>query len=184
MLLSASRSHLVVVDLQERLLPAIHEHERVTRNARILLAAAARLGVPVTVTEQYPAGLGRTVAPLREALPGEARVVEKIHFSGAAEPAVAQVIAARREAGRDQLVVCGTEAHVCVLQTALGLRAGPGAVYVVTDAISSRSPHSVEAARARMGQAGCALVTTEMVVFEWLERAGTDTFRALSALIK
>jgi nicotinamidase-related amidase len=184
MLLSASRSHLVVVDLQERLMPAIHDRERVARNARILLTAAGRLGVPVTVTEQYPSGLGRTVAPVREALPEGARVVEKVHFSGAAEPAVSQVIAAQREQGRDQLVVCGTEAHVCVLQTALGLRAGHDAVYVVSDAISSRSPHSVEVARSRMSQAGCDLVTTEMVVFEWLERAGTDMFRALSALIK
>jgi nicotinamidase-related amidase len=184
MLLDARRSVLLVVDIQERLLPAIHESEGVLRHTARLLAGAGRLGVPVLVTEQYPKGLGPTVAAIRETLPPGARVVEKIAFSGAAEPAVAEAVAALRAEGRDQLVIAGTEAHVCVLQTAIGFRAAGYAVAVVADAVSSRAPHSVSVATARLLHAGCEWVTTEMVLFEWLARAGTDEFRALAPLIK
>lgn len=184
MLLDARRSVLLVVDLQERLLPAIHEAERVLHHARMLLAGAGRLGVPVVVTEQYPKGLGPTATAIREALPAGSRTVEKTAFSGAAEPAVSDALGALRQQGRDLLVVAGTEAHVCVLQTALGFAAMGHPVAVVADAVSSRSPHNVSAATARLLHAGCQWVTAEMVLFEWLERAGTDDFRALVPLIK
>ena len=123
MLLDAKHSHLVVVDLQERLMPAIHDGESVLQNARILLAAAARLGVPVTVTEQYPKGLGNTVQPVQEALPPEAVILAKTAFSAARDAGIAERVTTLRSAGRDQLVVCGTEAHICVLQSALGIQA-------------------------------------------------------------
>ncbi|KAA2234689.1 isochorismatase family protein [Salinarimonas soli] len=184
MLLDARRSILVVVDIQERLLPVMQEPERVVRSTAMLLAGAGRLQVPVLVTEQYPRGIGHTVGPLREALPEGARVVEKLAFSGAREPAVAQAAEALRAGGRDQLVVAGIEAHVCVLQTALGFRALGYEVAVVADAVSSRAAHSLSAATARLLHAGCQWVTTEMVLFEWLERAGTEDFRALLPLIK
>lgn len=184
MLLTAARSHLIVVDIQERLMPAIHEGERVARNARTLLAAAARLHVPIMVTEQYPRGLGHTVAEVADHLPETARRYEKIHFSAASEPNVMETVSRVAAEGRDQLVICGCEAHVCVLQTALGLREAGYPVFLVGDAISSRAPHSLETAKARAVQEGCRLVTTEMVVFEWLAKAGTDEFRAVSALIK
>lgn len=184
MLLEARRSQLIVVDIQDRLMPAIHEGERVVRHARTLIAAADRLAIPLMVTEQYPKGLGHTVAAVREALPGEARVFEKITFSAASDRVFADAVADGRAAGRSQVVLCGAEAHVCVLQTALGLKEMGYDVFVVGDAVSSRSPHSVSAATARLLHAGCHWITTEMAVFEWLERAGTDEFRALSALIK
>jgi nicotinamidase-related amidase len=184
MLLQASRSHLLIVDTQERLIPAVSEPERVIRHETTLLAAAGRLGVPVTVVEEYPEGLGPTVASVASALPRGSVTLRKICFSGAAEPAVAERIAELRGQGRDQLVIAGMEAHVCVLQTALGFKAEGLSVAVVGDAVSSRSPHSVSAACARLLHAGCQWVTTEMVVFEWLERAGTEEFRALSALVK
>jgi nicotinamidase-related amidase len=184
MLLTAARSHLVVVDIQERLMPAIHEGERVARNTRTLLAAATRLHIPIAVTEQYPRGLGHTVAEVADHLPESARRYEKIHFSAAAEPHIAGEVSRAAAEGRDQLVICGCEAHVCVLQTALGFREAGYSVFLVGDAISSRAPHSLETAKARALHAGCHLVTTEMVVFEWLAKAGTDEFRALSALIK
>lgn len=184
MLLSAARSHLIVVDVQERLMPAIHEGDRVVRNARILLAAAERLHVPVSVTEQYPRGLGATVGDVLERAPADAVRYEKIHFSAAAEPHISEAVGRAASAGRDQLVILGCEAHVCVLQTALGFRDSGREVVLVVDAISSRALHSVETAKARALHAGCHLVTTEMVVFEWLAKAGTDDFRALSALIK
>ena len=183
-LLRRERSHLVVVDLQERLLPAIHAGEAALRRACILVEAAGRLDVSVTVTEQYPRGLGPSVAPLRDVLPAAARMVEKITFAATGAPDFAARVAGLRASGRDQVVVCGTEAHVCVLQTALGLLASGLAVFVAADAIGSRAPESVATAMTRLVQAGCVAVTTEMVVFEWLERAGTDTFRGVSALIK
>ncbi len=184
MLLNANRSHLLVVDLQARLMPAINEGESVLRHVSILLAAARQLRVPITVTEQYPKGLGPTVAPVQEALPDDAVTLPKTSFSALREPAIAERLAALRGSGRDQVVVCGTEAHICVLQSALELRSDGLNVFVVADAVSSRSSHSVSAACARLLHAGCHWVTTEMAVFEWMEKAATDDFRALSSLFK
>ena len=165
-------------------MPAIHEGEGLIRHVTILLKAAERLGIPVTVTEQYPKGLGATVPAVLEALPGDAVTLPKTTFSAAREPSIAERIATLRGAGREQLVVCGAEAHICVLQSALEFRQSGLEVFVVADAVSSRSPHSVSAACARLLHAGCHWVTTEMVAFEWMERAATDEFRALSPLFK
>ncbi len=184
MLLDAKRSHLLVVDLQARLMPAINEGESVLRQVNILLAAAKQLRVPITVTEQYPKGLGPTVAPVQEALPNDAVTLPKTSFSALREPAIAERLATLRGSGRDQVVVCGTEAHICVLQSALELRSDGLNVFVVADAVSSRSSHSVSAACARLLHAGCHWVTTEMAVFEWMEKAATDDFRALSPLFR
>jgi nicotinamidase-related amidase len=184
MLADRRRSQLLVVDMQERLMPALGEAERTIANAGILIRSAGRLGIPITVIEQYPQGLGPTVRDLSCRLPKGTTILPKIAFSGAADAAVAARLAHLRAEARDQVVLCGAEAHVCVLQTALGLRAGGMAVFVVADAVSSRSPHSVAVAEARLVQAGCAWVTTEMVLFEWLERAATDEFRGLAPLIR
>jgi nicotinamidase-related amidase len=184
MLLKAARSQLLVVDLQERLVPAIDEGDRVLHNVNLLVRGAERLGVPVTVTEQYPKGLGPTVAPVRDALGSDAAILPKTTFSAAEDPAAAERISGLAGAGRDQLVVCGVEAHVCVLQSALGFKRAGAEVFVVGDAVSSRSPHSVQAACARLLHAGCHWVTAEMALFEWMERAGTEAFRALSPLLK
>lgn len=184
MLLAAKRSHLIVVDLQARLVPALAEAERLARNAAILLKAAERLGVPVTVTEQYPKGLGPTIDSIADALPTGTVIVPKLDFAASSDGAFGARVAPLRDEGHDQAVICGAEAHVCVLQTALGLKAQGFEVFVVGDAVSSRSPHSTIAARGRLLQAACRWVTTEMVVFEWLARAGSEDFRAISALIR
>lgn len=184
MLIDPRRSQLLVIDIQERLMPAVDGADRVAANAGILIRSAERLGIPITVTEQYPKGLGRTVPDVADRLPDSAAILPKTAFSGAGEPAIAAHLARLRAEDRDQAILCGAEAHVCVLQTALGLRAEGMTVFVVADAVSSRSPHSVAAAQARLVQAGCVWVTTEMVVFEWLERAGTEEFRALAPLIR
>lgn len=184
MLLKAGRSQLLVVDLQERLVPAIDRVDRILRNVELLIRAAERLGVPATVTEQYPKGLGPTVPPVRDILPADAAILPKTAFSAAADPGAAERVARLAGSGRDQLVVCGVEAHVCVLQSAIGFKQAGAEVFVVGDAVSSRSPHSVPAACARLLHAGCHWVTAEMVVFEWMERAGTEAFRALSPLLK
>lgn len=184
MLLDANCSHLLVVDLQARLMPAILEGENVLRNVKILLEAAKRLGIPVTVTEQYPKGLGATVPPVQEALPPDAITLAKTAFSAARDPAIAERVAALRGGGLNQLVICGAEAHICVLQSALEFRNTGLEVFVVADAVSSRSNHSVNAACARLLHAGCHWVTTEMVAFEWMGAAATDDFRALAPLFR
>ncbi|MET0746283.1 MAG: isochorismatase family protein [Microvirga sp.] len=184
MLLSAARSQLLVIDLQERLLPAIAGSDRVLRNVHRLLKAAALLGVPVTVTEQNPGGLGHTVALVLDILSPPTPILPKMTFAATGDAALRDRIAGLSQSGREQIVLCGTEAHVCVLQTALGLRAGGSTVFVVADAVSSRAPDSVAVARDRLLQAGCSWITAEMAMFEWLERAGTDAFRAMLPLIR
>jgi len=180
MLLSAPDSLLLVIDIQERLLPVMQDGARVVRNTGILLQAARALELPALITEQYPRGLGATVAAVKTAA-GDAPVLEKMHFSGWHDPHIRRHVI---ETGRPQVVIAGIEAHVCVLQTALGLAEAGRKVAVVTDAISSRQADSVAVAQQRMAQAGIAPVTTEMCLFEWLGSAAHPQFKALSALIK
>lgn len=165
-------------------MPAILDGDAVVGKVRILLECAQRLRVPVTVTEQYPKGLGPTVQPVLDALSSDAVTLPKTSFSAAADIAIAERVASLRGEGRDQLVICGAEAHICVLQSALAFRNAGLDVFVVADAVSSRASASVNAACARLLHAGCHWVTTEMVAFEWMERAATDDFRALSPLFK
>lgn len=182
MLLDRSRCQLLVVDVQERLLPAMHEGERMVENCAVLMQASHRLGIPVTVSEQYPRGLGPTIARL-DTLKGDARVMEKMHFSCAADAGIDARVRGLASEGRAQLVICGIEAHVCVLQSALGF-AGGLSVFVAADATTSRRPESVAAAHARFAANNVEVITTEMAVFEWLNLAGTPEFKDLSKLIK
>jgi len=179
-LIDASASCLVVIDVQERLVPAIAGHERIVANAGLVMRAAARLGVPSIVTEQYPQGLGPSVAALA-ALAPDAPPVAKVTFSCLAEPAFA---ARFRALDRDQAVLLGTEAHVCVLQSAMDLLGAGTAVFVVADAVGSRDPGNARAALDRLSAAGAQVVSAEMVVFEWLRRAASDAFRDLLPAIK
>lgn len=183
MLINAEKSHLLVVDMQEKLLPAIEHGKAVAANAAILMRAADRLGVPVTISEQYPKGLGPTVTAL-DGLAPKARTLAKTAFACSADKAIRACADKLKRAGRDQMVICGAEAHVCVLQSALGFHQGGWRVAVVVDAIGSRKTLSKETAIARLAMAGVSVVTTEMVVFEWLKQAGTPAFKDLSALIK
>jgi nicotinamidase-related amidase len=176
MLIRAETSCLLVVDFQERLMPAIYQADQVVANGSWLIQIAQRLQIPILASEQYPKGLGPTVAAIRTLLPAEA-FVEKTHFSCAAELDCMRRIDLL---GRDQVILMGAEAHVCVLQTALGLRLTGKEIYLVADAVSSRSPRDVELALARMQAEGVHIVSREMVVFEWLHQAGTDQFRAIS----
>ena len=184
MLLSVKRSTLLIVDLQEKLAPAVHELRRVLANVKILLSAARALGVPVLASEQYPKGLGPTLPEISALLTsaGAPRpVVEKTHFSCLAEPGFAEFLA---PAPRDQIVLAGIEAHVCVLQTALDFKAMGRDVFVVADACSSRTQANAELAYKRMRKNDIDVVSTEMVVFEWLHQAGNPAFKSLSALIR
>lgn len=178
--LSAEASVLVVVDLQEKLVPVIRDHGDVLERAAVLLRAARICGVPRVVTEHFADKIGGTVHALGEACAG-ATVVAKTHFDACDEPGFAAMFAA---IGRRQAIVCGTEAHVCVLQTALGLKGLGYDVYVATDASGSRRDSDRETGYRRLAMAGVIPVTSEMVVFEWAGRGGTDRFRELLALIK
>lgn len=180
MLMKADQCCLLVIDVQERLAPAMHDANRVTANTAVLMQAAARLGVPALVSEQYPKGLGATVPELAQ-LTADGMTAEKVSFSCLGD---AGYTARFRDLNRPQAVVCGIEAHVCVLQTVLDLLERGVPVYVVADATASRTPENAAAALQRMGANGAQIVTTEMVVFEWLGRAGTPEFKELSALVK
>ena len=180
MRISAERSCLMIVDLQENLAPVTTDPRKVIRGCCLLLRAAKRLAVPAIVTEQYPKGLGPTIFDLREWMPAEG-AHSKMTFSCAEDAAI---MAHLDGTGRRQVVVAGMEAHVCVLQTALGLKEHGYEVFVVADACASRRAESETLAWWRLQQSGVALVSLEMVYFEWLKQAGTPEFKELVALIK
>lgn len=179
MLLQREKSQILMVDVQERLLPAMAEASLVAGNGARLLEAARLLAVPVLVSEQYPQGLGRTVPELAQLAPSNA-VHEKLEFSCHANPGLRNALSGP---GR-QTILFGIEAHVCVLQTALEMAAAQCDVTVVADAVSSRAEQSKAIALQRMQAAGVRLATTEMVLFEWLRQAGTPEFKAVSRLIR
>lgn len=175
MLIRAERSTLLMIDLQERLGPAIHGFADVQRHNAWLLGIAQRLAIPVLATVQYPRGLGAMVPELAALVPPE-QVLEKMHFSAVAEGNLGGVAAM----ARPQVILTGIETHVCVTQTALDLLATGKEVYVVAEAVGSRRPEDKELALARLRQEGCRIVSREMVAFEWLHRAGTDIFKQIS----
>lgn len=182
MLAEAADSILVVVDLQERLAKAMDAvvFQAVFINTGILLQAARTLGVPVLATEQYPKGLGRTVAALSPLLPA-APPFEKTCFSCAADESFPGAV---RGAGKTQVVIAGMEAHVCVLQSALQLRSTGREVFVVEDACCSRNAANHRNAMHRLRAAGVVVTNTESVVFEWLRDAKHPQFKAISALVR
>ena len=177
MLCAAAESTLVVIDIQERLAPAIHDGDRVIAGTGWLMDVAAQLDVPTFLTEQYPKGLGPTVAALRNRV-DDAQIHQKMSFSWWREGGVADVLT------RNQVILAGTEAHVCVMQTALDLADGGYEVFVVDEAVGSRRPSDKQCGLERMRQAGLTIVTREMVAFEWLEKAGTDAFRAVQPMLR
>ncbi|MFA6445333.1 MAG: hydrolase [Sterolibacterium sp.] len=179
MLMNADESLLLVVDVQERLLPVIHDWQRLLDNAMWLVQLAQHLDVPVIASEQYPRGLGPTQADLRALLPAQG-IVEKLHFSCVAAGMFQPGQAGAPGAGRSQVVVCGIESHVCVLQTVLDLREQGRQVFVVADAVSSRDPASKALALERMRRHEIEVVSREMVAFEWLKQAGTPIFKEIS----
>jgi len=174
--LSAATSALLLVDLQARLMPAIDGGEAVIARAGVLLDAARLLEVPVLATEHNAKGLGPTVQPLAERRPA---IFAKMAFDSCrGEGFLAQL------AERPQIVLAGCEAHVCLLQTGLGLIEAGRRLYVVEDAVGSRRAADRAAALRRLASHGAEIVTAEMVLFEWLERADHPRFREIMALVK
>lgn len=183
-LIKRERAHLLVIDMQERLLPAMSGGEDALSHCARLVQAAAQLGLPITVSQQYPKGIGATVEALRQHLPNECVTLDKMAFSCMRDDALRQRIERVAAKGRDQVIVCGIEAHVCVLQTCIEITEAGLQCFVAADATASRAPASKEFALARMQAAGAMPVTTEMAIFEWLGVAGTPDFKALMPLVK
>jgi nicotinamidase-related amidase len=171
---------MLLIDMQERLLPAMSEREAATESCAILLTAARQVGVPIVISEQYPKGLGRTLPRLAD-LAQANEILEKVEFSCFANPGLRARLTGT---DRAQTVIVGIEAHVCVLQTALEMAADGRKVFVVADAVTSRKVESKAIALQRMAAAGVEVVTTEMVLFEWLRSAQAPEFRTVSRLIR
>ncbi len=175
MRLEAKQSLVLVVDIQQKLAPAIVKNEQLQQAALWVLQVAAQLKIPVLATEQYPQGLGETLPALRSLVPEQA-IFSKIHFSALREAHIQQAIAAQQ---RRQIVVMGTESHVCVLQTVLDLLAAGYQVFLVEAAVGSRTLKDKRLALCRLQQAGAIIVSLEMLAFEWLDKAGTAEFKTL-----
>jgi nicotinamidase-related amidase len=198
MLIESTASQLVLMDLQIKLIPALHDGAGVVANALRLAQAAQLLRVPVCVTEQYPEGLGRTAPELAA---WAAQPLQKLCFSACEEGLIEQLEAAGTpkaspnarsvpkhlqkpvENTRTEIVIAGAEAHICVLQTVMDL-VEDFDVFVVTDACSARTERNRDAAYDRMAAEGVNLVTTEMVLFEWLRSAEHEHFKAVQALVR
>ncbi len=182
MRLKRDDSVLLVIDIQQKLAPHIAGHHEIIRRTDALMRAAALFGVPRLLTEHCPNQIGAVIEPLRSQFePGE--IFEKTAFGATDHPEFVERVCAT---GRRQVVMTGMEAHVCVLQAALGLQQHGLQVFVVADAIGSRGVRAFdrELALRRMEQAGCALTTTETVLFEWTQRGIDERFRDVLAIVK
>lgn len=179
MLLDPNRSALALVDFQSRLMPVIHDAERVLGNAVFLARVARELGVPVLGTEQNPGALGGNDPKVRELCD---RTLSKVHFSAVADGMLAELISLAPRA--QQVVLGGCETHVCLLQTALEIQQAGFQAFVVSEACGSRRPEDKQAALERLQQAGVTLVSAEMVAFEWLRSCEHPAFRQVLSLIK
>lgn len=177
--LRADDTVLLVVDVQEKFLPVIHEFERVEKNCTLLMRVAAQLHMPVLITEQYPERLGRTLSSLQSLAP-KAPVISKLRFSACIE----STLAALEATGRRTVLLCGIETHVCVLQTALDLCEREYSVFAARDALSSRTPENAQTGWERMMRVGVLPTSTESATFELLKEAGTPDFKALLPWIK
>lgn len=180
MRLRREESFLLVVDVQEKLAPHVAHHEQLAARCEALMRAAKVLGVPVFASEHCPERIGETIPALR-ALVDQGQILRKVHFSCADEP---ECLARLRAAGRKQALIAGMEAHVCVMQTALGLLEAGFQPFIVRDAVGSRRAEDRHAALLRLDAAGCGAATAEMAMFEWMHRADAAGFREVLGLVK
>lgn len=178
-LLKKASTTLLVIDVQDRLMPVIDGKDLIFSNVNKLIEGARILGVSTLITEQYPKGLGRTCQEI--SLPNNPTVIEKICFSSMLSD---EVKAYLKNNNTSSLIICGVEAHICVLKTALDALEAGYDVHVVADAVSSRTNENKQIAIERMKQVGAFIVSTEMVLFQLMNEAGTEEFKAISKLIK
>ncbi len=172
-------SALVVVDMQEKLLPAMNQGECCTEKVKTLIAAAGAMNLPVAVTEQYPKGLGATLPQIAELFPEGTAVIEKCAFSCYGEAAFAE-----QTAKYENLILCGVESHVCVAQTALDAMKLGKNVFLIKDAVTSRKESDKDAAMDFLTAQGVRILTTEMILFMLMRTSKHPAFKAVSKLIK
>lgn len=177
------QTQLVVVDLQEKMLPHVAEHEAVVSQAVRMIRAAIAMGLPITMSEQYVRGLGPTVGPVAAAVAGCEQCVklEKLSFSLMRDDALRERITTL---GRPRVLLVGVETHVCVQQTALDLLGASMTPYVLADAVGSRRPTDRAVALDRLRAAGAVVTTVESAIFELLEVSGTDLFKRLLPIVR
>lgn len=174
--LDADRAALVVVDVQEAFRNVVPSFDQVARASATLIRGAEATGIPIRITEQYPKGLGETAAEVAEHLPAGVDPIEKLCFSASEADGFDL-------AGRDQAIVCGIEAHVCVNQSVLDLLDAGTEVHVVTDAVGSRTEANCEIGLQKVERAGAVLSSVETALFELVGGAGTPEFKAVQKLI-
>jgi len=179
-ILQREKSALIVIDIQEKLLPVIYESDRVVDNAIKLINGFKILNSPIYFTEQYPKGLGPTDSRIKSALE-ERTAIHKMSFSCFGADNLFEELKSKKF---KQIVVCGIESHVCVMQTTLDLVANDFMVHVAADAVSSRRKFDYEIALERMRSNGAEITLTESILFEMLNVCGTDEFKAISKLVK
>jgi len=177
MLINRENSLLLIIDVQERLAPAMDSPREVITNCSRLTGIARALNIPFLITEQYPKGLGPTMIDVRKEAGEDAPYLEKTEFSCLRNDILAERI---KSSGKQQIVIAGVETHICVLQTAIDLKDAGFDVFVVSDASSSRNPLQAVIAYQRMMRHGIDIVSSEMVFFEWLQKAGTEEYKTLS----
>jgi nicotinamidase-related amidase len=170
----------VVIDIQEKLLPHMHEGEIILENCMKLIGGLQLLSIPIIVTQQYSKGLGNTVPSIINKFT-EFSYVEKISFSCYEEPEFAEKVL---QSGKPNIIICGIEAHVCVLQTCIDLLAAGLYPIVVEDCVSSRKPNDKRIAIERMRQEGVLVTTMESILFELTRRAGNEIFKNISRIVK
>jgi nicotinamidase-related amidase len=180
--LAAGQCALVVVDIQEKLLPPIFEKERLVRNARLLIRLAGILNMPVLATTQYVRGLGPVIPEIAELLPGQ-HFLEKMAFGCFGSDQFCSALKAL-PGQRTTLLVCGMETHICVLQTVLGALEKGYLVHLAADAVSSRTELNWTLGLDRMKSAGAVIASTEMIIYELLRAAGTAEFKEMLKYLK
>ena len=180
--LEAEKCALVVIDIQEKLLPPIHEKDRLVRNTHLLIRLADLLKVPALVTTQYSKGLGKLVPEVSTLLP-QAQVIDKVQFScfGSKDFCAALKSLPGR---RNTVLLCGMETHICVMQTALGALNQGYLVHVASDAVGSRSEWNWKIGLQRMRDAGAVISSSEMMMYELLRSSGTPEFKELLPYLK
>jgi nicotinamidase-related amidase len=180
MRISRNETAAIVVDIQERLFPVMWEKEKLLKNCQTLIAGLHQLHVPVVVTQQYTKGLGETVEGVKSAFP-DFEYIEKRDFSCCDEPGVTAKLASLQV---KNVLVCGIEAHVCVLQTAIDLKEQGYNPVVVADCISSRTPDNLDIAKERFRYEGILMTSVESILFELTRSSASPDFKAISALVK
>ena len=180
--LEAEQCSLIVVDIQEKLLPPIFERERLLRNSQLLIRLAGILKIPAIVTTQYSTGLGRTVPEIASLLP-DIETIDKVGFSCFASDAFCSTLK-RIPGNRNTVLLCGMESHICVMQTALGALRDGYLVHVASDAVSSRTEWNWKMGLQRMQAAGAIVSSTEMMMYELLRSSGSPAFKELLPYLK